>query len=261
MCTLTLMRCENATGPALRVECNRDESRLRPPARSPEVRTAGHRRIVMPVDPVSDGTWIGANDAPLVAVLINVYARSLTRDELIALAQRDPPPPSRGRIVPHVLAGGTVDEALARAQQLDLKRYDPFRLVVADAGRYVHLLWSGDNLTVDPIADFAQPLFFTSSALGDEVVADPRRELFDHSFFGSACDPAAQDGFHRHVWPGREFASVWMTRPEARTVSITTVELDAHGARMTYEARAAENPETAELTPAESVSLDASSRH
>jgi hypothetical protein len=61
--------------------------------------------------------------------------------------------------------------------------------------------------------------------------------LFVESFTPAADWPAAQDAFHRMVWPDRRPASVWMTRPEARTVSLTVVELNAERARMRYYAR------------------------
>ena len=57
----------------VRIVCNRDESRLRPAARPPELRRFGQHQALMPIDPISDGTWIGVSDAPLAAVLMNVY--------------------------------------------------------------------------------------------------------------------------------------------------------------------------------------------
>jgi hypothetical protein len=73
--------------------------------------------------------------------------------------------------------------------------------------------------------------------LGDELVGGPRRRLFAESFAARGEWPAAQDVFHRPPRPGREFSSVWMTRPEARTVSLTVVELSPALARMRYYAR------------------------
>ena len=69
------------------------------------------------------------------------------------------------------------------------------------------------------------------------MVDSPRRRLFDQVFCADVDRAAAQDAFHRHVWPGKEYASVWMTRPEARTVSLTTVELGPQDVRMNYYAR------------------------
>jgi hypothetical protein len=77
----------------------------------------------------------------------------------------------------------------------------------------------------------------TSSGLGDELVANPRRRLFDEMISSSADWPQSQDAFHRHVWTGSERTSVWMTRPEAQTMSRTIVELGPAEMSMRYEAR------------------------
>src|SRR5690348_7977222 len=78
VCTLTIIplgkrvRSDRGATPVsgIRLACNRDESRLRPPALPPELRQFGNRLAVLPIDPVSDGTWIAASDAGLVFVLM-----------------------------------------------------------------------------------------------------------------------------------------------------------------------------------------------
>lgn len=98
MCTVTVIPLthDGAGEPgALRLACNRDESRRRPAARPPVVRTFGVRRAILPVDPVSDGTWIGVNDAGLVATLLNVNPD--LRDDSEADAR---PPPAAGDVAP-----------------------------------------------------------------------------------------------------------------------------------------------------------------
>ncbi len=47
--------------------------------------------------------------------------------------------------------------------------------------------------------------------------------------------PERQDALHRHRWPDRAHLSICMSRPEARTVSITCVEIDADQVRLHYE--------------------------
>jgi hypothetical protein len=51
----------------------------------------------------------------------------------------------------------------------------------------------------------------------------------------AAGGPAvAQDAFHHHQWPGRGELSVLMSRADARTVSITTVEIGERRVWMEY---------------------------
>lgn len=235
MCTLTVI----STGPPgnrrVRIQCNRDESRLRPGARPPEQRTYGNRRALMPVDPLSEGTWIGVSDAGVAAVLMNVYIAQAEKE--IEILPRSRPLVSRGTIIPHVLAASDLADAIDRFRKLNVRDFEPFRLLLADRTHWLEIVWAAEQLAIDPLRPLAEPLFFTSSGLGDDIVAKPRRQLFDEMFSAGGDLSAAQDAFHRHVWPGREFASVWMTRPEARTQSITWCELTPREVTMRYAAR------------------------
>lgn len=235
MCTLTVITAGDGDARCVRLECNRDESRLRPGAKPPELRTCGDRQVLMPVDPISDGTWIGVSDAPLVAVLMNVY---IAQAEPVAdILPRTRPLVSRGTIIPHVLAARDLAGAVQRFNELQPRDFEPFRLILVDRTHWLEIVWSAEQLSIDPLRPLDEPLFFTSSGLGDDIVARPRRKLFDEMLQPGADLPAAQDAFHRHVWPGREYASVWMTRPEARTQSITWCELTAREVTMRYAAR------------------------
>jgi Transport and Golgi organisation 2 len=246
MCTLTIIPwnapCPGSAvedgerGAGVRIACNRDESRLRPAAIAPQLRRIADQRAYMPLDPLGGGTWIAVNDAPLALVLMNVYTQPIENPPA-AIQKRSAPPVSRGTIIPHVLAGGNLAGALARARDLDLAQFEPFRLVLADREQFAEVVWAAGRFDAADPAAIREPLFFTSSGLGDEVVASPRRKLFDQVLCADFDRAAAQDAFHRHVWPGREFASVWMTRPEARTVSLTIVELGPRDVRMLYYAR------------------------
>jgi hypothetical protein len=236
MCTLSIVPLRSPSGIGVRLVCNRDESRSRPPAVPPELRHFAARRALLPIDPVGGGTWIATSDAPLALTLMNVYPRALDIAELVARA-RSRRPTSRGTIIPQALAASTLGEALARVQSLDLGQFEPFRLVVADLEHVAEAVWAEGRFEVTEAVSLRGPRLFTSSGLGDEVVAGPRRKLFEELFLPDAAWPAVQDVFHRHEWPGREFASVWMTRPEARTVSLTAVEMHPGATRMAYYAR------------------------
>ena len=72
----------------------------------------------------------------------------------------------------------------------------------------------------------------TSSSVRPAAARLLRSELFARLV--PAASPAAQDCFHAHRWPGAPGASVLMSREDAATVSITTVEAFARGFRLTY---------------------------
>jgi Transport and Golgi organisation 2 len=223
MCTVTIVPTEHG----IRMACNRDESPLRAAALPPRVVTVGQRQALMPIDPVSGGTWIAATDAGLIFTLLNVYT-----------APRDPQAPtprvSRGTIIPRLLDAGTLGEALARTNELNADDYAAFRLVLADRQRVADVYCTGGTCQRHPPSDIAGPILFTSSGLGDALVDPPRRALFGE-FFGAGQDwRAQQDAYHRHSWPERRHLSVCMWRPEARTMSLTVVEMDSDGVRMDY---------------------------
>lgn len=232
MCTVSIvpMRCEPA-GSGIRLACNRDESRQRPPARLPEIRLFNQRRAIMPVDPVSDGTWIGVNDAGLVMTLMNVYPAPVDREGFAAWGGRYA---SRGAIIPSLLHCESIDEAVSLAGRLDPLAYPSFRLVLLDGTRLAEVVARSERLEVTPPALIAGPMMYASSGLGDERVISPRRELFDELLDDAADPAAAQDAFHRHRWPDRPHLSVCMSRPEARTVSLTVVEITPARCRLIY---------------------------
>ncbi len=261
MCTVTLVplltRPPHPSGGAseggprgTRLACNRDELRSRPIALPPIIRTIENRRAIMPIDPVSGGTWIAASDAGLMMTLLNVNPRrgsggaphdgSLVR--------------SRGAIIPELIPCATLDEASDRAMGLAPRAFPPFCLVMADAGRVVEIRSDGRNMCRSDDTKLVRPVLYTSSGLGDHLVEGPRRKLFDELFPASAPPEdwlATQQAFHRHSWPDRTHLSVCMSRDEAWTVSMTIVELHEAGIEMSY---IAGRPDAG--TPAARIRLD-----
>jgi len=231
VCTVTILPetvlAATAAGAArrlrLRVASNRDELLTRAAALPPSTFRIGTRRAVMPRDPDSGGTWIGANDAGIVCALLNVYdgAPAATADL------------SRGTIIPPLLGCDGLDSALARARTLPIDRYRPFRLLIVEPGRLIEC-WPDDGGLGFRVENLREAAMRTSSGLGDGLVAGPRGDLF-RSFFSHASDPvAAEDLFHLHQWRGREAISVRMRRPDARTVSHTVVEISEQSVSLVY---------------------------
>ncbi|MBX3356921.1 MAG: NRDE family protein [Phycisphaeraceae bacterium] len=233
MCTVTVVapRFRRAAGsarehsPLLRLVCNRDERRTRPAATPPIVITAGPRSALAPIDPQSGGTWIGVNDSGLIATLLNANPSP----GIPASAPR-----SRGELVPLALAESSISEALTSLHSIDPAAYPPFSLFIAARGESAVLTSDSRTLRISSRAPLGRPLMLTSSSLGDHMVEPRRRRLFE-SIVARADDPsAAQDRFHTHTWPTRPHLSVLMSRPDARTVSRTVIELWDHSASLDY---------------------------
>ncbi|MBK8915345.1 MAG: NRDE family protein [Phycisphaerales bacterium] len=232
MCTVSLIPLTGEGGDTdvgLRMACNRDESRLRLAALPPAMHQFGAHRAILPVDPASGGTWIGANDRGLVATLLNVYTLPYST------TGRFPGRRSRGALVPQLLEAGGLEDARQAAGLIDAAAYPPFRLVAADRGRWFEAHGDGAGLRISESSPLLAPRMFTSSGLGDERVAGPRSALFE-DMFSAPRDQwvCVQDEFHAHRWPDAPHLSVCMERAEALTVSFTTIEIGRAKVQMAY---------------------------
>jgi hypothetical protein len=238
-----------------RLVTNRDELRTRPLATPPRWHDAemcvvprgeDGASALFPVDPAGGGTWVGASPSGVVLCLLNANPMPAPmlppRHDLV----------SRGIIIPRLFgevgAGATgagLDMLMRALGKFDLPRFAPFRLVGVEpveegadpeggdgavrgwGFRVREARWDRRELTCE--AAEPGPVCFVSSGLGDPLVK-PRLALFNamvrgESELAGAAQPIAQDRFHRHIWPARPEISVLMSRPDARTVSVTTVEV------------------------------------
>lgn len=228
MCTVSVIRWSPDGDPdgragGYRLISNRDEQRDRPDAIPPK------RRLfqgVWPTDPTGGGTWVAAAPSGLGLTLLNVN---------IPDNGRPAPERSRGELIPKLLGSKGASRAMSRLRAIDLRPYAPFRLVAAEPGdggpRVVDGRWDGLELDINdhPAGHAFRPICFVSSGLGDDFV-QARLPLFD-AMVGGESSPEAQRGFHHHTWPGRSDESVMMSRADARTVSVTTIEVAGPGAR------------------------------
>lgn len=221
MCTVSIV----PNGGGFRVISNRDERRDRAVALEPRVEAVGFRSAVMPIDPAGGGSWIGVNDAGLVAALLNRHDGPQLSDRSFT---------SRGSIVRRALACDSVDAAVQSVRTLDAARFQPFRLVIVQSG-HIALVAGGACEFADAKSPVDHPYMFTASSRGDLFVDAPRRRLFeclmDH--MGNQLD--AQSLFHRHQWVDKRDVSVLMERTDAATVSRTVVDVGARGIALAYE--------------------------
>jgi hypothetical protein len=179
----------------------------------------------MPIDPVSGGTWIAANDAGVVFVVLNVNDGTPTPAGAV----------SRGTIIPTLVGCGTISRAVAEAQRIRADRFAPFALLIMDAEEIVDCRPCGDGIRLRR-SKLSAAILRTSSGLGDALVVGPRRGLFHRTFAHARNGRRAQDQFHRHQWPGEEAISINMRRDDAATVSRTIVEVRERSVRLSYQA-------------------------
>jgi hypothetical protein len=205
--------------------CNRDERRTRPSARPPRTWPTDVSCAIYPQDPVSGGTWIGVNDDGLVVALLN-------RTTLPG-AQRQAPL-SRGSIVPRLLASASIIRAVERCDVLDVRRFEPFRLVVVQRST-VAVVTGDPGWPSTDVFPLTVPVMFTSSSLGEALVESPRRRLFEQLVLADDDWLGGQMRFHRHRWARRPEISILMAREDAATVSRTTIDVTSRTIRLEYE--------------------------
>jgi hypothetical protein len=193
----------------------------------PRIQQFGDRSAILPIDPISGGTWVAVNDAGLVVTLLNVNLEQ-SRKETKA------PTLSRGTIIPGLLHCDTLASAHAQATALEPTRYGPFRLVLASRKELAEVWSDGCRVRLLSPKQIASPLLFTSSGLGDRLVEEPRRRLFAEFFSQPGDFVARQQEFHRHRWLDSPHLSVCMHREDAQTVSHTVVSLGRDRVTLSY---------------------------
>jgi hypothetical protein len=221
MCTVSIIGIrEYEPGAAgYRLVCNRDESRKRAPAAAPRWRSAGETGVrgLWPMDLDAGGTWLGVSEHGMALAVLNLND-----------GPAEPKPAdgvSRGLLIPELIGEAGAADVFAKASGMDLRPFSPFRIIAIEPGegaRIGEARWTRREFGV--IWHREGPACFTSSGLGDALVR-PRLGLFDEMVLRHGPSPERQDEFHRHTWPDRPHLSVLMGRSDARTVSITTLEV------------------------------------
>ncbi len=236
MCTVSIV----PDGNRFTLMSNRDERRDRAVAHQPTVATFGTRAAIVPIDPVGGGSWLGVNDAGLVATVLNRHAAQKPDARSFC---------SRGLIVRDALACDSLDAARQAVLALDAAAFQPFLLVLVQNRRIA--LVAGDSrelASVDAALD--HPYMFTASSLGDVFVDLPRRRLFECLMRDPGRRPQGQQLFHRHQWIDKREISVLMEREDAATVSRTVVDVSARCVALEYESLIPSRPaQRVELQP------------
>ena len=221
MCTVSAVF--SADRSALRLMINRDERRLRKQARPPAWFESDGVAAAWPVDQEAGGTWSAVTANGLAFAMLNVSGSALS-------AERDGRQISRGDIIPFLAAAVDTADAerrfVAGPAQWPCR---PFKLLVASMNGLL-------LLTPHAAAEIDAPCVLSTSSLGDHLVEEPRRGLFDELLRGSASAWQAQDRLHQHAWPDRRHLSVLMSRADACTVSRTEIVITHDRGAMRYAA-------------------------
>ena len=181
MCTIVVLRRPGHEWPVL-IAANRDELRNRP-WKAPARHWPDRPEVVAGLDLLAGGSWLGLNEAGLVAAALN-------REGTLGPAAGKR---SRGELVLDALDHADAAEAAGALSALDPAAYRSFNLVVAD-NRDAFLLAHRDPASGAPIA--VEPLPVGLSMITALDRDDPRapRIRFHHPRFLAAPVPDPSKG-------------------------------------------------------------------
>ncbi len=155
---------------------NRDERITRGPGKPPEIHVLSGTKVVYPSDG-DDGTWIGANEHGISLALLNwndIVPRGLDAGKTR----------SRGRVIPALMASGSLAELHSVFAVSNLKGMLPFRLVGVFASEKEIWEWRWDSTQLDPQSHGWESRHWFSSSLSDQQAESLR---------GSACRDAQSE--------------------------------------------------------------------
>lgn len=218
---------------------NRDELRSRPPARPPVPAERDGARYLAPEDTAAGGTWVTVNELGLALSLLNREWPDAVDAGDGAERHSTSRFTSRGALVRALAGADSLDSVTASLAASDLAPYQPFTLLALAPGVAPRLAWwDGLALTVSP----SPPMPPLASSSPQPDVLAVRRALWRETAAAAAAgdDPrrrrTAALAFHRSHRPARGASSPCMHRPEARTVSLCHVRVDADRVSMAYAA-------------------------
>jgi hypothetical protein len=217
---------------SLRLYVSRDERRARRRARPPDLHVWGGLRVLAPIDPGREGTWLGVNEHGLAVTLLNGALASPPHAR--ATPPSGPGRISRGRLVRDLLACADWNDAEALLRDRSLEDFAAFTLVAFPSNRAPRVAcWDEAHVELRELGDEEMPL--ASSSFDPDGVPAVRREVFEQLRDGQdAATSDALDAFHRSHLPHRGAYSPCMHREDAVTVSYTVAEITPRRARMDY---------------------------
>jgi hypothetical protein len=220
MCTVTFVPVQDKYF----ITSNRDEKNSRKLAIPPVVYQFESGKILSPKDGEMGGSWIASHENGNAAVLLNG-----------AFEKHIPQPPyrlSRGKILLHVIAS---EIPVMRFDSLNLRRIEPFTLIIFEKGDLYECRWDGIKKYFKQLKSY-RPYIWSSVTLYEEQVIKKRESWFA-SFLNENPHPSHHEvlHFHQFTGDGNKDHNLQMERGELySTVSITSISLTTDRVEMKY---------------------------
>lgn len=263
MCTATWIRDKNG----YELFFNRDESLSRAAARPPKKRVCNHVRYIAPANPVSGGTWVGANEFGITLCILDCCGsnpggssgQGAARASVLTLLglKRQAPAPiggavasgaderdyapeaDRERLLSSLFDARSLNEVVTRLAARRLTDYQPFTILGFEVGSaVVQCRWQGpgDSLEVD--TEVAAPV--TSSLYEPADVQKARTEAYRARLeswtaeHGGGPSAGFLLSYHKSHVPEKGPYSVCMHREDAATRSFCHVRASGDAVELFY---------------------------
>ena len=202
---------------------NRDEQLSRRQAELPKIQMNNDVQYISPTDSDAGGTWIAVNQYGITVSLLNHY-----QFEQIETYKKWV---SRGEIVRSFAQTKDIASAEQSFDQLDLNSYRAFRMFVIDQqGNNRLFVWDGHSGRIE--SNVTTPK--SSSSVDSKNVKKKRKDLFrDLNLIGSG-DAQEFIAYHASHMPSKSKDSVCMHRDDAKTVSLSHVNVTKSGIYFAY---------------------------
>ncbi len=229
MCTLSWEFCSES----YTLLFSRDELKRRAPAEPiREVKTSAGMRLIHPVDAEKGGSWIVVNERGLTTCLLNLYECSI------------PEPPvggfeSRGWLVMQLAESRSWEETMSLLSAIDPVRFPPFHLFQFDPILGVlSMKWTGVEVAWIEHPERCEQPASGSSFKNDEVVAK-RRSAYKKLVKATDSNIRISELKQFHEWqdPENRAFSVKMMRPDAQTMSVSTITVNSQWVEFEYQSR------------------------
>lgn len=221
MCTITFIPKSKH---AYLLTHNRDEEAKREKSIEPRKSQIAGRKVLMPVDGRSKGTWIAVNSAGETYCIMNG-----------AFEKHKPDPPykhSRGLIIPKSMEEKSLEDYY---HLTDFEGLEPFTLFRFGASVLEKIVWDG-KLKYYGKLDPGVSHLFTSATLYNEKVGKKRKELFQ-DFLEKRRSVSSQEIIQLHAQKDQpeEYRNFYLQTDQGiQTISITHVAVSSKSIRMIY---------------------------
>jgi len=191
---------------------NRDENLSRATA-TISIYTIGEDEVLLPVDPISKGSWIAVSTSNRAACVLNGAFRK---------HQHQPPySRSRGLVLLDYFEWPGFSEFLDNYR---FKGIEPFTMIVCEPGKLIEFRWDGKKAFTNHL-NIDNACIWASSTLYSEKARSARKRWF-REWLKKHPEPrlADQVHFHRHGGPEDLYNGLVMNRDNrVQTLSITGI--------------------------------------